>query len=188
MLLEGLRCSFGCPVNRHDSVGMRGSATLPHVQQVAEGFQDSPVGKHCRRRREKSIRCGLNLLQSLFGKLLIDKSLLIFLGLTLVQVFAACHQHPVSGWQCPAGLSLPAAGPAKGSQPCSPQPPPESGQWGTPCHTLGTPLGYGKWMTSQVSWSFCPTSLWFQLPESAECWLKGQPGDRDVSLLGSSGV
>lgn len=52
-LLEGLRCGFGGPVNQHGSVGTRASATLPHIQQVAEGFQDSPVGKHCRREREK---------------------------------------------------------------------------------------------------------------------------------------
>lgn len=107
----------------------------------AEGFQDSPAGKYCRRKREKSVRCGLNLLQCLFGKLLIDKSLLIFLGLTLVLVFAACHPHLVSSQQCPARLSLMAAGQAKGSQPQSPQPPPKRGQWGRPCHTLGTLLG-----------------------------------------------
>lgn len=152
----------------------------------AEGFQDSPVGKHCRRKREKSVRCSLNLLQCLFGKLLIDKSLLIFLGLTLVLVFAACHPHLLSSQQCPVGLSLPALQ-AQGSQPHCPQPPPQSTQWGRPCHTLGTLLGYGKGMRARVSCSLC-SSLWLQLPESAECWLKGQPGDRDISLPGSSGV
>ena len=40
-------------MNQHVSVGTRGSATLPHIQQAAEGFQDSLVGKHCRREREK---------------------------------------------------------------------------------------------------------------------------------------
>lgn len=119
-------------------------------------FQDSLMGKHCRRKREKSVRCGLNLLQCLFGKLLIDKSLLIFLGLTLVLAFAACHPHLVSSQQCLAGLSLLAAGQARGSQPHSPQPPPESRQWGRPCHTLGTPPGYRRWIRSQVSWSFYP--------------------------------
>lgn len=35
MLLEGLKCSFGGPVNQHDSVGTRSAVTLPHVQQKA---------------------------------------------------------------------------------------------------------------------------------------------------------
>lgn len=146
MLLEGLKCSFGGPVNQQVSENKGCSSPSPCL---AEGFQD-------RRKREKSVRCGLNLLQCLFRKLLIDKSLLIFLGLTLVLLFAACHPHLVSSQQCPAGLSLLAAGQAKGSQPQSPQPPPKRGQGSRPCHTLGTLLGYGRWMGSQVSWSFCP--------------------------------
>lgn len=50
-----------------------------------------------------------------------------------------------------------------------------------PCQPLGTPLGYGKGKRGKFSWSFHPISSWFQMPGSAECWLKGQFGDRDTS-------
>lgn len=52
-LLEGLRCGFGVPVNQRGSVEAWDPATLPHIEQVTEDFQDSPMGKHCRREREK---------------------------------------------------------------------------------------------------------------------------------------
>lgn len=52
-LLEGLRCGFGGPANQRGSVGTRGLPTLSHIQQVAEGFRDSPLQKHCRKEREK---------------------------------------------------------------------------------------------------------------------------------------
>lgn len=51
--LEGLRCGFGGPMNQRGSVETRDPATLPPIEQVAEDFQDSPMGKHCRREREK---------------------------------------------------------------------------------------------------------------------------------------
>lgn len=120
----------------------------------AEGFQDSPVGKHCRRKREKSVRCGLNLLQCLFGKLLIDKSLLIFLSLTLVLVLAACHPHPVSSQQCPVGLSLRAAGQAKGLTAPLPTTPTQEQAVGQCLPHPGHPTWI--WMRGQVCWSFCP--------------------------------
>lgn len=173
-------------MNQHDSVETRGAATLPHVQQKA--FRTALWVNIAGGRREKSVRCGLNLLQCLFGKLLIDKSLLIFLSLTLLLVFAACHSHPVSGQQSPVGVSLPAAGQVRGSQPHSPQPPTQEQAAG---QCLPHP-GHPTWIREMDEGSnvlvLLSRSLWLQLPESAECWLKGQPGDRDISLLGGSGV
>lgn len=52
-LLEGLRKSFWRSCEPAWLSGVRVSATLPHIQQVTEGFQVSSVGKRCRREREK---------------------------------------------------------------------------------------------------------------------------------------
>lgn len=168
-------------MNQHDSVGTRSSAVLCHVQQVAESFLDSLVGKHCRRKREKSVGCGLNPLQSLFGKLPIDKSLLIFLSVTLVLVFAAFHQHAVSSRALTAGSRA-----GKGLTALLPTAPTQERAVRPALPHPGHPTW--RWEVDEGSSVLVLLSLWLQLPESAECWLEGQPGDRDISLLGSSGV
>ena len=99
-------------------------------------------------REKKSLRRGLNpLLQSPFGKLLVDKRLLILLGRTLGLVSAACHRHLAFSRQRPGGAH--AAG-SKGRPRCTRGPAacsPPAAKWAA---KQALPRRVGPWIRSDT--------------------------------------
>lgn len=147
------------------------------------------MGKHCRREREKVIRTWSESITVFLESFLVHESLSVFPGRTSGLVLAACHRHLALGRQLLVALALPAAQQRTG--PAALTLWPQSRQRSRnrrAMRPLGIPLGYGKGKRGRISQSLCPKSLWLQLPGSAECWLKGQLGDKDAYLLGRDGA
>ena len=146
---------------------------FPISSKSQQAFRTGPCESTAGGREKKSRRRGLNPSQSLFGKLLVDKNLLIFLGRTPGLVFTACHRRLALGRRQPGAARL------------------QSGQQSGRCHavpTPGYPLGHAKRKRGEVSCSLHPTPSWPRLPGSAERGLTGQFGDRNASLLGRDGA